>query len=71
LTHPSSACAISLACSTPVQNGPQPAHDIGAFGAALHLAVPGQFQNFDLSYNARLGAGYTEQVGMLRARYEF
>jgi uncharacterized protein with beta-barrel porin domain len=51
--------------------GPQPARDLADLGAALHLAVPGQFQNFELSYNARLGAGYTEQVGMLRARYEF
>jgi outer membrane autotransporter protein len=51
--------------------GPQPTHDLADVGAALRLGFPNQQQSFEVSYNARLGANYTEQVGMLRARYDF
>ena len=51
--------------------GPQPTRDLADLGAALHLAIPNQLQNFEVSYNARLGSNYTEQVGMFRARYDF
>uniref|UniRef100_UPI0035AE954B autotransporter family protein n=1 Tax=Rhodoblastus sp. TaxID=1962975 RepID=UPI0035AE954B len=51
--------------------GPQPTRDLADVGAALRMALLSQQQNFEVSYNARLGSNYTEQVGMLRARYDF
>jgi outer membrane autotransporter protein len=51
--------------------GPQPTRDLADVGAALRFGFPNRQQNFEVSYNARLGANYTEQVGMFRARYDF
>jgi hypothetical protein len=33
--------------------------------------MPTQGQTFELSYNDRIGKSYSEQVGMLRVRYDF
>jgi outer membrane autotransporter protein len=51
--------------------GPQPARDLADLGAAVRFALPGPGRSFEISYNGLIGAGYTEQVGMLRARFDF
>ena len=51
--------------------GPSPARDFADVGAALRFALPADGQTFEVSYNARLGAHYTEQSAMLRARFDF
>ncbi len=51
--------------------GPSPARDLADLGAALRFAVPGKGQTFEVSYNGRIGARYAEQVGLLRARFDF
>jgi len=51
--------------------GPSPARDLADLGAALRFALPGKGETFEVSYNGRIGARYAEQVGLLRARFDF
>ena len=51
--------------------GPQPTRNLADIGAALRFASIDQLQKYEVSYNARLGANFAEQIGMFRARYDF